>query len=340
MESLQEVGEALTGAAQDIVDPGTVLADEGLQEVGAALTEAASDVVPPTILDTLRSFFATDMGMVAARALMVVLILLLGMVASKILNHTFSKSVRKLRDAKNPNASVLAFLRYVVLAGVYFITFSSVVAVVPVLNTILTTMLAAGGVLAIVVGVAAQEALGSIASGVMLLVFQPFLIGDVLRVPDLDITGTVEDITLRHTVLKTVENKRVIIPNSTMNGAVVENFDYGEKKVCLMLDIGIPYESDTERALAVLAEEVAAHPDYLDPRTSEEKAAGAPLVTVRVQELADSAVVLRALLWGVDNGTAFGMRCDLLRGLKARFDAEGIGFAYPHIQIVQDGKPL
>ena len=323
MEGLNEVGDALAGAAQDIVDPNAVLQDEGLQQVGEALTEAASDVVPESVLDTLRAFFATDIGMIAARALVVLLILVIGMIAARVVNHMLQRSVKKLKATRSPNASVLAFLRYIVLAGVYFVIFSSVVAVVPVLNSILTTLLTAGGVLAVVAGFAAQEALGSIASGVMILVFKPFIIGDVVRVPQLDITGTVEDITLRHTVLRTVENKSVIIPNSTMNSDVLENFDYGEKRVCLMLDVGI-------------TDEVAAHPSYLDPRTDEQKAANDPLVTVRVQELADSAVVLRALLWGVDNGTAYGMRCDLLRSLKARFDKEGIAFAYPHIHIVQE----
>lgn len=336
MEGLNEVGDAFAGAAQDIVDPNAVLQDEGLQQVGEALTEAASDVVPESVLDTLRAFFATDIGMIAARALVVILILVIGMIAVRVVNHMLQSSVKKLKATRSPNASVLAFVRYIVLAGVYFVIFSSVVAVVPVLNSILTTLLTAGGVLAVVAGFAAQEALGSIASGVMILVFKPFIIGDVVRVPQLDITGTVEDITLRHTVLRTVENKSVIIPNSTMNSDVLENFDYGEKRVCLMLDVGITYESDTEKALQLMAEEVAAHPSYLDPRTDEQKAANEPLVTVRVQELADSAVVLRALLWGVDNATAYGMRCDLLRSLKARFDKEGIAFAYPHIHIVQE----
>ncbi len=310
--------------------------NEGMTDIGEALTEAASDVVSPTLTDVVSAFFDSERGLLGVRGLVVVAIILIGALVSRVVNRAFLKAVNRLRETRNPNASVLSFLRYVSLAGIYFIIFSSIVAVVPVLNTILTTLLTAGGVLAIVAGVAAQEALGSIASGVMILVFKPFIIGDVLRVPSLDVTGTVEDITLRHTVLKTVENKRVIIPNSTMNGQVVENFDYGEKQVCLMLDISITYESDTERALSVLAEEVAAHPDYLDPRTPEQIADGEPLVTVRVQELADSAVVLRALLWGPDNGTAFGMRCDLLRSLKTRFDAEGIAFAYPHMHIVQD----
>ncbi len=319
----------------DITDAAT--AGENLTEnVGEVLATAAEEIVPPSLAGTLRDFFGTQLGGFVWRALIVAAIVMIAVVAARVVNRALTRVVDQMREKKNPNASAVSFLRYASLAGVYFIAFSGVVAAIPALNTILTTLLTAGGVLAIVAGVAAQEALGSIASGMMILFFKPFIIGDVLNVVSIGVTGTVEDITLRHTVLKTTENKRVIVPNSTMNGAVVENFDYGEKQVCLMLDVSITYESDLEKALSILAEEVGAHPAYLDPRTAEQKAQDAPLVTVRVQELAESAVVLRALLWGADNGAAFGMKCDLLRSLKNRFDREGIAFAYPHIHIVED----
>ena len=168
----------------------------------------------------------------------------------------------------------------------------------------------------------------------MILVFKPFVIGDVVNVISQGVTGTVEDITLRHTVLRTIENKRIIIPNSTMNTSIVENADYGDKNVCLTMDVGITYESDLDRALSLLAEVVAEHPDYLDRRTQEEQEKGVPKVVVRVSELADSAVVLRALLWGKDNATTFSMRADLLRRIKKRFDKEGIDLAYPHLVVV------
>lgn len=318
MEStIAGVGDAITGAAAD------------------AATDVAAEVVPVSVLDALKDFFSSWIGGLVGRAILIAVILLIAIYAVRMVNRLFQKTIDRLKAAKNPNVAVFAFLRYVALAVVYFVAFSSVISAIPVLDTLMTKLLAAGGVLAVVLGVAAQEALGSIASGVMILFFKPFIIGDVLNVVSVGVTGTVEDITLRHTVLKTAENKRVIIPNSTMNGAVVENFDYAEKQVCLMLDVGVTYESDMEKALAILADEVGKHPSYLDVRTAEQKAAGQPLVTVRVQELADSAVVLRALLWGTDNGTAFGMKCDLLRSVKNRFDAEGVEFAYPHVQIVR-----
>ena len=84
-----------------------------------------------------------------------------------------------------------------------------------------------------------QEALGSIVSGMMILAFKPFVIGDVVRCVDNDISGVVEEITLHHTAIRTYENKRVIVPNSVMNNSIIENADYGDSRVCAFLEIGV-----------------------------------------------------------------------------------------------------
>ena len=263
--------------------------------------------------------------------------ILVMLIAVKITNRLFHRVTDHMKSVNKSGATLAAFLRYPILFLIYFAAFAIIVSSIPPINAAMNKLLAAGGVLAVVFGLAGQEALGSVAAGVMILAFRPFVIGDVVNVVSEGVTGTVEEITLRHTVLRTIENKRVIIPNSTMNTSVVENADYGDKKVCLTMDVGITYESDLDRALAILADEVARHPDYLDRRTEEDKEKGVPLVTVRVNELADSAVVLRALLWGKDNGTAFAMRAELLRRIKNRFDAEGIGLAYPHLVVEMTG---
>lgn len=308
--------------------------DITLSEVGEVIADAAEEFVPPTVMKELKDFFATSLGHIIGRVIIIAVILLAAIIAAKIINYLFSRAVNQLKDAKNPNAAVVAFLRYAALLVVDIIAFFCIVATIPALNSILTSLLTAGGALAIVAGIAAQDALGSIASGIMILIFKPFIIGDILNISSMGVTGTVEDITLRHTVVKTFESKRVIIPNNTMNEAVVENFDYVEKMVCLMLDIRITYESDLEKAMALLSEEVGKHPSYQDVRTPAQKTAGDPQVVVRVQELAESGVILRVWLWGADNGTAYCMKCDLNRAIKRRFDEEGISFAYPHMEIV------
>ena len=197
-------------------------------------------------------------------------------------------------------------------------------------------LMAAGGVLAVVGGLASQEALGSIVSGLMILAFKPFVIGDVVRCVDNNISGVVEEITLRHTAIRTYENKRVIVPNSVMNSSIIENADYTDSRVCSFLEIGVTYESDIGRAKQLLAEEIARQPDFLDVRTPEQIAEGAPLVQVVVLALAESSVTLRASLWAKDNGTAFSLKCTVQENIKKIYEQEGIGIAYPHLVVVSE----
>lgn len=316
-------------AAAEVGDAAGVVTD--------AVEDAAAALLPDQMWDKVVEFLNSTLGGFIGRVLLIALTIIVMLIAVKITNRLFHRVTDHMKSVNKSGATLAAFLRYPILFLIYFAAFAIIVSSIPPINAAMNKLLAAGGVLAVVFGLAGQEALGSVAAGVMILAFRPFVIGDVVNVVSEGVTGTVEEITLRHTVLRTIENKRVIIPNSTMNTSVVENADYGDKKVCLTMDVGITYESDLDRALAILADEVARHPDYLDRRTEEDKEKGVPLVTVRVNELADSAVVLRALLWGKDNGTTFAMRAELLRRIKNRFDAEGIGLAYPHLVVEMTG---
>ena len=324
-----ETTTTTANAAAEVGDAAGVVTD--------AVEDAAAALLPDQMWDKVVEFLNSTLGGFIGRVLLIALTIIVMLVAVKITNRLFHRVTDHMKSVNKSGATLAAFLRYPILFLIYFAAFAIIVSSIPPINAAMNKLLAAGGVLAVVFGLAGQEALGSVAAGVMILAFRPFVIGDVVNVVSEGVTGTVEEITLRHTVLRTIENKRVIIPNSTMNTSVVENADYGDKKVCLTMDVGITYESDLDRALAILADEVARHPDYLDRRTEEDKEKGVPLVTVRVNELADSAVVLRALLWGKDNGTAFAMRAELLRRIKNRFDAEGIGLAYPHLVVEMTG---
>lgn len=306
------------------------------EQVVDKVTDTVAEVVPKNVVELASDFFATPLGKLAGTALLILCVLIATRLVLAAVRGAFGRTIRRMQQDKNPNAMLVNFAQYAVVALIYFGAFSIIVSNIPILNAGFTKLMAAGGVAALVLGVAGQDALASIASGVMILCFRPFVIGDFVNVISAGVSGTVEDINLRHTVLRTVENKRIIVPNSTMSAAIVENFDYVEKSVCLGLDVGVTYETDLDRAMAVLAEVVAAHPNYLDVRSEAEKAGGAPLVSVRVQELGDSAVVLRAMLWGKDNGTTAGMRFDLQRDVKKAFDAAGIAMAYPHLVVVQE----
>ena len=93
---------------------------------------------------------------------------------------------------------------------------------------------------------------------------KPFRIGDKIKFIGKDVSGTVEDITMRHTVVRTFENKRIIIPNSIVSVDIIENAHITEEKVCRFLEIGISYDSDVNKAITIIQEEVQRHPDFFE----------------------------------------------------------------------------
>lgn len=282
----------------------------------------------------LENFMQNELPGIALTALFIAVTVIVTLVCVRIVNRVLLRLIARQKQVNSGSATILSFCRYLTIAAIYFAGFAVIVSNIPALSAGMNKLMAAGGVLAVVGGLASQEALGSIVSGLMILAFKPFVIGDVVRCVDNNISGVVEEITLRHTAIRTYENKRVIVPNSVMNSSIIENADYTDSRVCSFLEIGVTYESDIARAKELLAEEIARQPDFLDVRTPEQIAEGAPLVQVVVLALAESSVTLRASLWAKDNGTAFSLKCTVQENIKKIYEQEGIDIAYPHLVVV------
>jgi len=143
-------------------------------------------------------------------------------ISLRVVTVLFRRAERRMagedRDVTN-----LRYLRYTVKAIIYAICLTAALRHVPGMGSLLQSLLAGSGILAIVIGLASQQALGNIISGVLLLVFRPFQVGDTIRYPAENATGVVEQIGVRHTTVRTGEGKRLLIPNSLMNSNVVEN---------------------------------------------------------------------------------------------------------------------
>ena len=217
------------------------------------------------MFEWFTEFMESPLGKLISTGILAVAVLLLTLAAAGLVNRLMKKLVDRHRKTNSSIATVLGFVRYIAVAAVYFAGGMVIVGAIPVLSSAVRTLLATGGVIAVVAGLAAQEALGSVVSGVMILAFKPFKMGDVVRYVDNDITGCVEEITLHHTAVRTFENKRVIIPNSKMNSAIIENADYADSKVCVLPDSGDylrkrPQKS--QRAARLRGAEAAGLPRY------------------------------------------------------------------------------
>ncbi|MCD8356668.1 MAG: mechanosensitive ion channel family protein [Clostridia bacterium] len=303
---------------------GIMTTDDAVEVTNDATNSAIESVQTVTSFFHLPTWFG--------RLVFIIIAIVVVLIAVKLVNKAFRHTIDTMSAVGNTSVTLISFIRYVVLTGIYFIGGVVIVSSIPGASDSLTAVLASGGIVAVIVGFAAQDTLGNVAGGVMILFFKPFVIGDFVRYTD--VTGTIEEITLRHTVIRTPENKRIIIPNGTINGGVLENANYGDKRICEFFNVGITYESDMEKAIEILRDEVMKQPLHVDVRTPE-NVAKEPEVKVEVVELADSAVVIRAWLWAEDQASASALKFALNRSVKNRFDAEGIEFAYPHVTVTK-----
>lgn len=289
-------------------------------------------------MNSIIDFFKNENGSTLIeffKTLIITLVFLL--VAVAIVKAVFRK-LEKSSAKKGHDPGSLKIIRYIVLVLIYIAAISEVLQAIPTFSNLLSTLLAGSGVMAIVLTVAAQEPIGNLVSGLLIAFTKPFKLGDTIRYVDQDITGVVEEITLRHTVIRTFENKRLIVPNNSFNSCTIENSSYSEDKICLLLEFGITYESDAVTAMQIISDVVLMHPNYLDQRTQEEITNGVPPVKLAVMRLEPSSVVIRAWVWAANTDVSVSMRSDIFLGVQMRFKQSGIDFAYPHTVIVPKEK--
>lgn len=200
-------------------------------------------------------------------------------------------------------------------------------------ESVLGKIWGSAGIIAVVVGLAAQESMGNFVNGLLISTFKPFKIGDLVKVNNGEYEGFVVDISLRDTVIQTYENTKIIIPNSTMNKAVLENVSETDQTKGNFLTLDIAYESDLDLAMSIVKEEIMKHPSFLDPRSEEEIKNKVEPVVIRLTSFNESSMTLRTTIYSRTNAEGFAMLSDLRIAIKKRFDKEGIEFPYPHRTI-------
>jgi small-conductance mechanosensitive channel len=237
------------------------------------------------------------------------------------------------REKQSSDKTNLMFLKNVVIYTTYGIGFILMLNQIPGMQQLSKTMLSAAGILAAAVAFGSQQAISNIVSGIFMVLFKPFRVGDYIDLGG-ESKGTVIDISLRHTTIKNSENRMIVVPNSVLNNQSIVNSSIIHAAICSFVNIDISYGSDINRAIAIMQEEALKHPLLIDNRTKEEKKKGDPQVVVRVVDLAESSVKLRAWTWANNNNDAFVLKCDLMKSIKERFDNEGIEIPFPYSNVV------
>lgn len=256
-------------------------------------------------------------------------------VAAKLVDKLMDAELRAMNKKMNVDQTSYNLLRHISVAVVYLIGLIIVVSSIPFLERVSLALLAGAGFAGIVVGLAAQSTLGNIIAGISLAVFRPFRVGD--RVNVMHEYGKITDITLRHTVLRTWDNRRVIIPNSIIGDEAIINWSIEDPTVNWPVDIGISYDSDIDLARKIITEEARRHVNVLthvelvkyDPTIQKNEA-----IQVLVTELGEHAVNMRLLFWCADRKLCYTTGCEIRESIKKRFDAEGVEIPFPYRTIV------
>lgn len=238
------------------------------------------------------------------------------------------------RPFRKKNVIFSGFLKGVIQVFLIITIGMKIISLSPVLSGFASQILMSSSLIVVVLGFVFQEGLSNIVHGFILFVFKPFRIGDriTITVDGVQITGYVINIDLRSTEIQNVLNSsHVIVPNSKVDTAVIDNNYYHSKYSSNFLDFSVTYDSDIDLVMQATREVIMA-----DERVEAAvRDAGAPKVPgILVRGLDDSGVSMRAVVITKTIEENFTACSEIRHMLLKRFRKEGIEFAYPHMTVI------
>jgi len=194
-----------------------------------------------------------------------------------------------------------------------------IIAAINQLGVQTTSLIAVIGAAGLAVGLALQGSLSNFAAGVLIVLFRPYKVGDWIE--GAGISGAVESVQILTTILKTGDNKRIIVPNSQIMGSTITNYSANDTRR-VDLTVGVSYSDDLDKVRSEIKQLVDA-----DDRILED-----PACTIAVSALADSSVNFVVRPW-VNTADYWGVYFDLTENIKKRFDEVGISIPFPQQDV-------
>lgn len=228
----------------------------------------------------------------------------------------FRKLVEKLMEKRNIDKTIGAFVGN--LTYIALLTFF-VIAALGQLGIQTTSFIAIIGAAGLAIGLALQGSLANFAAGFLLILFRPFKVDDYIE--GAGVAGTVEKIQIFTTIIKTPDNKTIIVPNAKLTADNIVNYTMkGTRRVDMVFGIG--YDDDIDKARAILEDIIA----------GDERILQDPAPKIAVVELADSSVNFVVRPW-VNLADYWDVYFDVTEMVKKRFDAEGVSIPYPQQDV-------
>lgn len=265
---------------------------------------------------TLDSFFNIT--------IFIIVVFFIAWIVSRIVRFIIVQLIKRSDRKRKRNYSTtnLKFL----MNSVKFI--SGIVAVliiifsVPVFRAKAILIFSGAGILAAIIGFAAQAAISNLIAGAFIVIFKPFRVGDFIKL-DENRVGIVEDITLRHTVINNFENKKLIIPNSIISTESILNNTIDDSKVLSFNNFKIGLYADIDKAKKIIQEE-AQKLDYVIDNPESSISIHKDKIDVRVVSTLEGSVHLRAYIWINEPFSEYRNRAILIEEVHKRFIKEGI----------------
>ncbi len=247
----------------------------------------------------------------------------------KVIGFTINRQSKKV----NVDPTNFSFIKNSISFIIYTIGLIVIFRITPSLKEFTKAIFAGAGILAAIIGFASQKAFSNIIGGIFILIFRPFRVKDTIELGNGN-KGVVEEITLRHTIIRNYENRRIIIPNTIISDETIVNSDLIDERIKKFIEFQVSYDSDIDLAKHIIQYEAENHPLVIDHRSQEDISNGSPKVIVRVINLGDFGITIRAYVWTNKNDDAFIISCDLNEIILKRFKEANIEIPYPHRTIV------
>jgi small conductance mechanosensitive channel len=323
-----DIGPDGLDSASNISNLTTDLPRELSSEVPSQITGEGAQSTLTSIINYLNSTLGIDLVSIARIFFDIIVIVIATYLAAKMVKRAITIHLPKViatgktgLDAET-EMTFRTLISRLLVAAIYIVGFLLVISRIPTLNSLAVTLLAGAGVAGLAIGFAAQDSLSNVISGIFLAVFHPFRVGDYI-----DFSGEygqIEDLTLRHTTIRTWDGRRIFVPNSIMGNQPIINWSITDPVITWRINVGIAYTADIDKARDIMLEVAKRHPLVLKNHE----------ITVRVTELGDFAVNMRLGVDVPNRDVAWTTGCEIMESIKKRFDKEGIEIPYPYRNLI------
>jgi small conductance mechanosensitive channel len=246
------------------------------------------------------------------KVILALLILFFGRLIAKLI----TKIVGRIMDRSKIDPTIIKFVGNLIYIGLIAFVIIAALGQLGIQTASFVAVIAAAG---LAIGLALQGSLANFAAGFLMIIFRPFTVGDFIE--GAGTAGTVEEISIFTTVLKTPDNKTVIVPNAKISEDNIVNWTTkGTRRVDLVMGIG--YDDDIDKAKQVMADVIA----------KEDRILKNPAPLIALLELADSSVNFVVRPW-VNSGDYWDVHFALTENMKKAFDANGISIPFPQRDV-------